>query len=152
MPHLKTATKEAEAKMNMTPMIDIVFQLLIFFTLVSKLEETDREELYLPKADQARPDIDPGKGRMTINVSKDGRIKVKGFVLTIEALGRLLKVEGELFKKTENAEKSDKPILIRADREAEYGVIQQIMLECVKYQIWKLSFAASASKEEPGPE
>ncbi len=132
----------AKAEMNMTPMIDIVFQILIFFILVSDLQTKDFAQLALPMADQAKPDVDPPKGRMTINVKEDGQIILRSVNITLDALGKRLKAEAEVYRDRDK-EKSDKPILIRADRDVEYSVVQDIMKTCVDSMVWKLSFAAA---------
>ena len=134
--------------MNMTPMIDVVFQLLIFFMLVSEIARTEKADLVLPKASEAQPDHgDPG--RHTINVTRDGRIMVGGRFKTLEQIDAILAVEVQIMKK--RGEKfSEKPILIRADKEAHFETVQKIMGKCVKHKIWRLSFGAMAGIEEAG--
>ncbi|MHC5073156.1 MAG: ExbD/TolR family protein, partial [Planctomycetota bacterium] len=41
---------DEKAEMDMTPMIDCVFLLMIFFVLVIDLSQKDLEDLILPKA------------------------------------------------------------------------------------------------------
>ena len=48
-----------DAKMDMTPMIDCVFLLMIFFVLVIDLSQHDLEALILPKADYQELDENP---------------------------------------------------------------------------------------------
>lgn len=52
----------------MTPMIDIVFQLVIFLMLVADFTQTELARVILPLADQAVPDEDPEKKRLIVNV------------------------------------------------------------------------------------
>ena len=54
--------REERPEMDMTPMIDCVFQLIIFFFLVIDLQNQDLEPVKLPKADFAIPD-EPKPGR-----------------------------------------------------------------------------------------
>ena len=69
---------QAETKMDMTPMIDVTFQLIIFFMLLMDMSTKELEELVLPKAPQADPDKpDPKDPRPGINIVADGRILVK---------------------------------------------------------------------------
>lgn len=137
---IKPKRAQAEAKMDMTPMIDIVFQLLIFFILVTELQRLEIEPVALPKADQAEPDVDPPSKRTVINVTDEGKVIVRRRTLTLASLDKLLRVEAQVF------EEGDKPILIRADREVEYGVVQDIMGKCVENEIWKLSFGAASRR------
>ena len=137
---------EQETKMNMTPMIDVVFQLLIFFMLVTEMQQRDKVELRLPRADQAT--TDQGEpGRHTINIDKDGNIRVGSTRVTLDRLDEILYVEAQE-RMREGSTVSEKPILIRADKEAEFLTVQKIMGKCVKHKIWKLSFGAMGQGSE----
>lgn len=134
----------ATCKMNMTPMIDVVFQLLIFFILVTELQNIVTEELALPKADQAIADVNPPAGRTIINVtlnrSGQEQIWVMGSRYGLDALGARLKAEAEIYKE---GAFSAKPVLIRADMKAQYRAVQDVMKKCIQSNIWRLSFGAS---------
>jgi len=132
--------------MNMTPMIDVVFQLLIFFMVVSEIAQTEKADLTLPKASEAKPDKGE-PGRHTINVTREGRIMVGARYVTLDQLDDILAIEVEIMKK-KGQKFSDKPILIRADKEAHFETIQKIMAKCVKHKIWRLSFGAMAGIEK----
>ena len=131
--------------MNMTPMIDVVFQLLIFFMLVSEIAQTEKVDLVLPKAAEAQPD-EGEPGRHTINVTKDGRIMVGARYVTLERLDEILNVESKITRQ-KGQKFSEKPILIRADKEAHFETIQRIMGKCVKNKMYRISFGAMAAVE-----
>ena len=61
-------------KPDMTPMIDIVFQLIIFFLVVTEMAAKDLADVTLPRAEQSTADDNPPSDRLIINVRKDGRI------------------------------------------------------------------------------
>ncbi|MBX3355612.1 MAG: biopolymer transporter ExbD [Phycisphaeraceae bacterium] len=72
----------------MTPLIDIVFQLLIFFLTTTQLAAMVRVELELPRergVQRGRGD-EPG---LIINLRDDGRIMVLDEVMPPEAAGRI---------------------------------------------------------------
>lgn len=131
-------------KMNMTPMIDVVFQLLIFFMIVTEMTQSEKADLTLPKATEATPD-DGERGRYTINVTRNGRVMLGAQYVTIdrldEILGLVVKLEGR--KKF-----SETPILIRADKNTHFEKVQKIMAKCIKHKIWRISFGAMAGVEE----
>ena len=139
---------ETECKMNMTPMIDVVFQLLIFFILVTELQNKDYVQLTLPRADQAKAEEDIPKGRMTISITKDGEIMVMAKTYSLKKLSERLRVEADLTREA-GTEFSDKPILIRADHKTEYKSVSDVMEQCIKHNIWKLSFAALRAEDLP---
>ena len=79
-------------ELDMTPMIDVVFQLIIFFMLITDMSQKELEELYLPKAEVddilSRCDMTaitpktictPAKVRSKIAEARD-----KGYALTVE--------------------------------------------------------------------
>jgi biopolymer transport protein ExbD len=65
--------------MDMTPMIDVVFLLLIFFMTVSQVSNINREQLQLPKLEGTK---DQQEGPLVVNVNAAGQIVVAGQTLT----------------------------------------------------------------------
>ena len=61
--------------MNMTPMIDIVFQLLIFFLTVNQVSRVSREPLELPALAGSQ---DQMHAELTLNITQDNRLLVTG--------------------------------------------------------------------------
>src|SRR5688500_12716195 len=77
----KKADQAGGLEMDMTPMIDCVFQLIIFFMLITDLSQLELEEVYLPQAEVAAADKpDPREIRPIVNITSDGTILVKGDV------------------------------------------------------------------------
>lgn len=65
-------------RLNLTPMIDVVFQLLIFFLVAARFEEEERElDLTLPQASEAMARIAKPK-ELFVNVDREGRIVLNG--------------------------------------------------------------------------
>jgi biopolymer transport protein ExbD len=59
-------------EMNMTPMIDCVFLLLVFFMIVSEMSSLDLENMALAYADQAKaPEEESVDRRVVVNIQKD---------------------------------------------------------------------------------
>lgn len=76
--------------LDMTPMIDIVFQLMIFFLVASRLEEDERRlDIVLPKASEAQPLIAKPR-ETTVNIDQNGRYFLSNSLVDTEELGRLL--------------------------------------------------------------
>ncbi len=95
--------------MNMTPMIDVVFQLLIFFMTVSQVSEINRERLELPRqpgAEDQRPAV------LTINLDQRGELIIGGLVYGLSELIAL--VADELARRDDDP--SRLTIVLRADR------------------------------------
>jgi biopolymer transport protein ExbD len=65
--------------MDMTPMIDVVFLLLIFFMTVSQVSRVNREQIELPKLAGTQDQQDSS---VVVNVDEAGAIVVEGRALT----------------------------------------------------------------------
>ncbi|CRF32609.1 Biopolymer transport protein ExbD/TolR [Brachyspira suanatina] len=92
---------------DLTPMIDIVFNLLIFFMVGSTIIVTPQIEISLPKSTSA---VGSEKNEtVVISISKDGQKYINGYLSEdIDAdLKKLADTEGEL----------EKPIEIRSDED-----------------------------------
>jgi biopolymer transport protein ExbD len=75
---------------NLTPVIDVVFLLLIFFLVATRFDQEERElPIELPEVVQAQP-IAMTQG-LIINVSEVGEVKVVGNVYTHDQLSQLLR-------------------------------------------------------------
>ena len=64
----RRSVDEYELDINLTPMIDVVFNLIIFFMVITDMTQKDLEYLVLPKADKADVDEGEDKDRIIINV------------------------------------------------------------------------------------
>ena len=155
---------QTEMDMNMTPMIDVVFLLIIFFMIIRDVTQQDLEELKLPMAVAAVEDKpDPTEVRPVINILHTGEIIVKRKTLfdpetddTTELETYLSNQARQMKKKPMNEETGtgpmlpDNPLLIRADQNTPFKFIQRVMALCGKQgiQIWKVELAASEDPEK----
>jgi len=101
---------EEETAINMTPMIDMVFLLLIFFLMATTFAQEEREiEVQLPGTSLARALSAPPR-QLIVNILTDGTTKVGGQVCSRRELADML---------TRMARNEpDREVLIRADEES----------------------------------
>ena len=157
-----------DVDMDMTPMIDCVFLLMIFFVLVIDLSQKNLEDLILPEAQYAEPDEKPPQNRPIINVTQDGRVvykkneyynpKVHGPDNFEDAKAMLVKIKGELPPEEleqsviggRNVVKANTPVLIRADKWTEWHYVGKFMTVCSQPEcaFWKLELALSEEDKE----
>ena len=77
---------------NMTPMIDVVFLLIIFFLVSSHLAKQEaRMELQLPVAESGNDDLQQDIPRVTVNVKEDGSMWLSGRAIDSDKLTQRLK-------------------------------------------------------------
>ena len=81
--------RSTKSLVDMTPLIDIVFQLLIFFLVTAQMAEVTRAQLDLPKEKGEEAD-DSDKAGLTINVLADGSVVVADETLSEAALDRAI--------------------------------------------------------------
>ena len=127
-----------EAKLNMTPMIDVVFLLIIFFMLVTEMSKMEAEAISLPTATKGIDDKDPPKNRIVINIMEEGTIKVTRREYSPRGLRSLLHEVSVRHRDADGL--STVPVKIRADANVQYKYVQQVMVQCMREYIWKLSF------------
>ncbi len=131
--------------LDMTPMIDVVFELIIFFvvTLVEAQKKDETIELEDGRHGIVLTPEELPPTHMQIDIAardKLGRLLPKGRIsmgdreITPEEIGRRIK---ERYKKI-----GEFPVLIRADFEVQHRAVKQVMDACTANGIWKISFMA----------
>ena len=115
----------------MTPMIDMVFQLIAFFMVLINFSEVDQNQLIrLPLSELAIPPKSPAPVQLTIQVTKAGKAILGGKTVSIEGLVPLLTVEHLVLTRMPGKDPSDATIIIRADGGAEIGMVQEVIRVC----------------------
>ena len=117
---LKLPARE-DAAVDMAPMIDLVFLLLIFFMVASVVTELEKVEVAIPESEYAKVPEDT-KNRMMLSVDANNKIYAGTLPVTIEELKAL--IDNELNNNPELK------ILIRADERVEYKTCKEIMIAC----------------------
>lgn len=136
-----------DCKLQMTAMIDIVFLLIIFFLVVTELTKMETEMIVLPYAVKAIPDEPVPPHRIVVNVNDDGDIFVMRKKYSAQVFRHLLHA------RTQDAQKDSDglPIVsvkIRAHADCRYKYVQNIMVQCMREYIWRLSFGARPTETE----
>ena len=127
---------EIKSGIDLTPMIDIVFNLLIFFMVGSTIVETPQIEISLPKSSSA---VGAEKNEnIVISISKDGQKYINGYLVEdLDAnLADLAKTEGEL----------EKPVEIRSDEDVRTQILISV-IDSVKNAGFTRLIIATDSKE-----
>lgn len=143
-----TNLSRGEVGFNMTPMIDVVFLLIIFFLVSSHLvrqeDQLELEELDLPKAGSGQPTEEEQGRRVVVNVLPDpdsgGRFVVGGRPMNTRELGELIAYGNRASRQMD--------VRIRADRTVPYRAVEPLMVACARAGVWKVTFAVVASPEE----
>ncbi len=123
----------------MTPMIDIVFLLIIFFMTVSQITRVNEERLELPKLRGAE---DQSPTSLTINVTKEGVIKISGSERTVAEtvfiVGTELEKVGGLATRLQ--------VLIRGDRLGQSATVNELCNQMSQLGITNVRFGVETGQ------
>jgi len=130
---MKLRKKEGEdLSVDMSPMIDMVFLLLIFFIVASAIID-EKKPVDIPDAVYAKVPEDE-TGRFEITVTAEGDLFVKSEQISIDELKTLLKPELEF--------DSGLKVVLRSDGNVKYKVNEEIMTACGEVGANDLIFSA----------
>jgi biopolymer transport protein ExbD len=128
-----TNRQPVAGKIDMTPMIDCVFQLLLFFLIASRFEEEARSGVegelpaQLPSAAEAMPLVVKPR-EVIVNVNHAGQLVVLGRAMTEAALADML-------RQAEANNPGRQTVLIRGDERADWKHVARVMSLCNQAQI-----------------
>jgi biopolymer transport protein ExbD len=132
---------------NMTPMIDVVFLLIIFFLISSHLTRQEQQvKLTLPVASTGAHPTQMTGSRLIINLLPDGRILAQDEELAPESIGQRI---GAVVSRLSPAERENFEVRVRCARETPYEFAQPIFNGCVQHGIWNVTFAVYSPEESP---
>ena len=130
--------EEIEGGISLTPLIDVVFLLLIFFLTATTFQKDEVEmDLELPQAASGEPSDETEV--IVINVASNGKLLVDGREVTVEALKQKLKAAATRNK--------DQEVLIRGDRKTQFGVVAQVFDACLLAKLHSISIGADPLDE-----
>ena len=129
---------DAGDTINLTPMIDVVFLLLIFFLAATTFAREEVElDLRLPQAKSGK--AGSGEQQLVVNVFADGKLTVDGREVTLAALQQKLQAAVQ-----RNAEQA---VLVRGDQESRFGTGLAVLDVCRLAKVKKVDFAALPQKQ-----
>lgn len=130
------ALPEHEVRFEMIAMMDIVFQLIAFFMIVSTFIVLEKIEVDLPVAENSAL-AENQQGRLLISISADGALWLGAHPISLEDLAAVLASQSP----TEPAMR----VVIRSDRTAAYALVKQVMKTCRDAGLSDLIFASYQS-------
>ena len=141
------------AKGDMTPMIDMTFQLIAFFMVVINFSKADQNKIiHLPASELAKPPDQPLESSITLQVTtpekgRDGEaLVIFGARQTkIDGLQRLLLRQVEVIQSRDSL--ADATVIIRADGDAKTGTVQKVIQECQKAGFQNFALRARHKKQ-----
>jgi biopolymer transport protein ExbD len=130
-----------QAPLNMTPMIDMVFLLLIFFLTATTFQQKEREKEIELAAAKKFSALSAETGEVVVNITRTGKMIVAGQAVNEEQLVAALR----------NQTINGKPpkVVIRPDKAARFEMCVPAMDACAKASVLRPIIAVTPA-EEPG--
>jgi len=130
----------SKLEINMTPMIDVTFLLLIFFMTVNQVSKMNAEPLELP---QLKGSQDQSEAVITLNVDQYGGIIVSGNPLTLSQFVSLVSAE---LANNDNDPTRIK-VVLRADRRGNCRTVNEVVAMLVRLDIRQVRIAVRSGEE-----
>lgn len=119
---IRTPEAESSIHIDFVPMVDTLFNLLIFFLLATTIKQAEREmQIALPHASAAAP-ISISLREFIINVDSQGRMYVSGRQIEADPLREMVKAAMEL--------NPQQKVTVRGDRATPYADIVRVLDIC----------------------
>ena len=134
---------------DLTPMIDMTFQLIAFFMVLINFSQSEQDErIMLPQSVLAKPPDRPMDYPITVHLTERGTVIYGG-----QELGSMNRLRPYLANERSVLEGRKQPlkdatVIIRADRFAKAGHVQELILVCQEERFEKFALRA---KEDVGP-
>jgi biopolymer transport protein ExbD len=135
---------DEQLQLNLTPMIDVLFLLIIFFMVATTFGDLERNmELQVPEVTDAGDSIEPAQP-LVINVFADGTLDLDGQPVTLaELTTRLIEARSRIGQPT---------VVIRGDAECAFQQVASTLSACRSASISELGITvriASAGGQSP---
>ena len=131
--------KMDDVQINLTPLIDVVFLLLIFFMVSTTFNQSTELTIDLPTATTDAPQATTK--RVEIVITADGQYVIDGQTLINEKVSTLVQGLKEVF-----AGDYQRPLIITADAKSSYDMVLKVYDAAAQLGISKLAHTA---KREP---
>lgn len=138
-------SNEQAADLDLAPMVDVVFQILIFFVMSWQFARFERDmDISVPSAEETKT-IDRQAGEIIINVKKDGSIILNDRTISEDDLLKRLVAISETYP--------DQAVILRGSAEADFQSIINVLDVIKKAGIWNVAFATTkpAATTKPVP-
>ena len=118
------------AEGDLTPMIDMTFQLIAFFMVLINFTEADQNErIKLPTSEIVKPPDGPLEEPIFLHLTDNGEVILGGEETTLEGVKANLVVEANILKGRDRSP-GDATIIIRGDLNASAGEVQRLVQIC----------------------
>lgn len=117
--------KPIEIQLNLTPMIDLIMNLLIFFMLVSQMSVVERTAVDLPQVSQGRAPVVKPEDKVTITMKSRPGTDVPAYQVGAVGVDSLAEVSRRLMQV--KAASPTVEMVLRAEKTIPYRYVREVM-------------------------
>jgi len=145
---IKPKATAAALEPDMTPMIDMTFQLIAFFMVLLNFGEAEQDaRIRLPSSQLAKPPETALENALVVQLTGDNQVLFSGELMPIAGLDEKLRREARFI--TLSGEKpEDATVILRADAESKTGVAQEVIQKCQENGFENFALRAKQEDEE----
>jgi len=130
-------SKDEEIGINVTPIIDMVFLLLIFFLVATKFADIERDvRVKPPSSRHARP-ITALPQELIVNITRDGRLMVGAKEMTLQGLDSMIQ--------RATRENPKQAVVVRGDKQSVLQYAVNVLDLCEKRGVDRTFLTTSKS-------
>jgi biopolymer transport protein ExbD len=120
----------AKTDIDMTPMIDMTFQLITFFVFTLNFSTAVQDDrVQLPVSQLAKPADGPSVEPITLQLMSDGRVIYSGEPISLPDIGGYLENEKRVMISA-SKEPNTATVIVRADGRSKTGDVQELIKIC----------------------
>lgn len=126
----KQESEVSSTDIDMTPMIDMTFQLITFFMFVMNFSEAEQDDrIQLPSSQLAKPVEGAMESPITLQLTNKGSIVYAGEEVAVADIGAYLEREKTVMLES-GKEPNAATVIVRADGRSKTGEVQKIIQTC----------------------
>jgi biopolymer transport protein ExbD len=135
--------RTAPPDINLAPLIDVVFLLLIFFMVATTFKDDARIKVQLPEAggEEVAPKEPQG---LTITIDREGRFYINDRMVVDRKVATVKKAIAAAV-----GDNSDRPVIIKADANTPHQAVMTAMDAASQLGLVRFAFAASRPDASP---
>ena len=138
----KKSSEPSNTDIDMTPMIDMTFQLITFFMFVMNFSEAEQDDrIQLPLSQLAKPVDGPVDKPITLQLTSKGSVIYAGEMVGLRDIGGYLEREKSIIMDA-GKEPNAATVIVRADGDSKTGEVQEIIKICQEKGFEKFALRA----------
>ncbi len=134
--NIRSSRRSRQVSVDMTPLIDVVFLLLIFFMVSTTFDKQTQLKVDLPEASAQAKEVKKDQV-IAISIDRAGHYYMNDRELVAHDVAALKRAIGKLA-----GGRTDMPVVVSSDREAPFQAVMKVMDAASQMNLSRLSFLA----------